>query len=99
LRDWWGREDWRALRAWSEEKILNELVSRFKVELGYTSVQPWPIFDRRHGGGVMYYMIHATDHPEAPALMSRAYARAVQPKETVEQLQLELGANQSAKRN
>ena len=23
----------------------------------------------------MYHMIHATDHPEAPSLMSRAYIR------------------------
>jgi three-Cys-motif partner protein len=98
LRDWWGREDWPELRRWSEEKILNELVSRFKAELGYASVKPWPIFDRRRGGGVMYYMIHATDHPEAPALMSRAYARAVRPKESMEQLRLELDSNQSAKK-
>jgi hypothetical protein len=34
----------------------------------------------------MYYMIHATDHPEAPHLMSRAYEKAIQPKETPEQL-------------
>ena len=39
----------------------------------------------------MYYMIHATDHPEAPKLMERAYNQAVLPKETVEQLKLELG--------
>lgn len=40
----------------------------------------------------MYYMIHATDHPEAPRLMSRAYQRAVQPKEPAEQLSLEFTA-------
>ena len=34
----------------------------------------------------MYYMIHATDHPEAPHLMARAYDKAIQPKETPEQL-------------
>ena len=37
----------------------------------------------------MYYMIHATDHEAAPGLMARAYDRAVQPKEEVEQLQFE----------
>ncbi len=36
----------------------------------------------------MYYMIHASDHEDAPALMVRAHAKAVRalPKET--QLQL-----------
>jgi hypothetical protein len=34
----------------------------------------------------MYFMIHATDHPDAPHLMARAYDKAVQPKETPEQL-------------
>jgi hypothetical protein len=38
----------------------------------------------------MYYMIHATDHPEAPKLMNRAYELTVQPQEPVEQLGLDL---------
>jgi hypothetical protein len=37
----------------------------------------------------MYFMIHATDHPEAPKLMRRAYVRAVDPLEPAAQLQLE----------
>jgi hypothetical protein len=40
----------------------------------------------------MYYMIHATDHPQAPKLMVRAYNTAVLPPEPEEQLLLELGA-------
>lgn len=37
----------------------------------------------------MYYMIHATDHPEAPKLMSRAYNSTVNPvDESPEQLGL-----------
>jgi len=42
------------------------------------------------GGVVMYYMIHATDHPHGPALMSRAYRSTVLPLEPPEQLKLEL---------
>jgi hypothetical protein len=38
----------------------------------------------------MYYMIHATDHPVAPELMLRAYQKAVKPKESYEQLSMEL---------
>jgi hypothetical protein len=37
----------------------------------------------------MYYMIHATDHPEAPTLMRRAYENAVQAPEPVDQLALD----------
>ena len=35
---------------------------------------------------MMYFMIHATDHPEAPMLMRRAYSRAVDPIDPMEQL-------------
>lgn len=38
----------------------------------------------------MYYMIHATDHPAAPQAMGRAYAKAVGPKETPAEVQLDL---------
>jgi hypothetical protein len=59
--------------------------------LAYASAKPWPVFEKQNGGNVMYYMIHASDHPEAPVLMHRAYSRAVQPKETAEQLMLDMG--------
>jgi hypothetical protein len=37
----------------------------------------------------MYFMIHATDHPEAPVLMRRAFERAVDPTRPVDQLVLD----------
>jgi hypothetical protein len=61
-------------------------------DLGYKSVKAWPIYERENGGAIMYYMIHATDHPEAPKFMSRAYRRAVYPLEPLEQLKFELEA-------
>ena len=54
------------------------------------SVKPWPIYERQDGGNIMYYMIYATDHPVAPELMLRAYQKAVKPKESYEQLSMEL---------
>ena len=63
-------------------------VERIKNELSYESVVPWPIRERQSSGPIMYYMIHATDHPEAPKLMHRAYHRAVDPIEPIEQLKL-----------
>ena len=65
---------------------METIISRFRDELGYVVATPWPIYERQHGGRIMYFMIHATDHPEALHLMSRAYDKAIQPKETPEQL-------------
>jgi hypothetical protein len=50
---------------------------RFEKELGYRFAAAYPIFDRDEGNRIMYYMIHASDHEEAPALIVRAHSRAV----------------------
>ena len=95
LEDWWGRDDWRKIHQTRPPDRVQLFTKRFKEELGYSSVKPWPIFERQDGGGAcMYYMIHATDHPAAPSLMSRAYKKAVFPKESWEQLELELDLSQ-----
>lgn len=80
LRPWWGRNDWKAFLDLSTIERRKEAVRRFRVELGYRHVLAWPIYDRETTGGrIMYYMIHASDHDQAPILMSRAYAAAVRP--------------------
>ena len=91
LLKWWGRDDWSDLRQMRPLKRMEAFVDRFKTDLGYKSVKPWPIYQREHGSNVMYYMIHATDHPAAPGLMYRAYHKAVLPRESEEQLALEFG--------
>jgi three-Cys-motif partner protein len=74
LRTWWGREDYGELRGLSALERALWVSRRFQDELGYSYVQPFAIYEREHGRGhVMYYMIHATDHPEAIPLMARAY--------------------------
>ncbi|MGA2421218.1 MAG: three-Cys-motif partner protein TcmP [Candidatus Acidiferrum sp.] len=90
LARWWGRDDWTQLRQMSREERRDALVARLKREMHYNSVKAWPIYERENGGAIMYYMIHATDHPEAPKFMSRAYRRAVLPLEPIEQLTLAL---------
>ena len=88
---WLGREDWQGLKEMNSFERAEVFTDKFKKELGYRSVKPWPIYKRDAGeGGVMYYMIHATDHDEAPKLMYRAYRNAVDPPEPVDQLQLAL---------
>jgi three-Cys-motif partner protein len=94
LRDWWGRPDWEDLRRMDLYEIKDETVKRFKSELLYRSAKPWPILDRN--GRDMYFMIHATDYPDAPALMNRAYEDALQPQRRYQQLTMALGAAQSA---
>jgi three-Cys-motif partner protein len=80
---WWGRSDWESLLSMSCWDISDLVRRRFEQELGYKFAAAYPIFDHEEGNKVMYYMIHASDHDDAPALMVRAHAKAVRalPKE------------------
>jgi three-Cys-motif partner protein len=82
--NWWGRSDWRDLLSLSCWSIAETVRKRFTDELGYKFSAAYPIFDRDEGNKIMYYMIHASDHEDAPALMVRAHSKAVRslPKET-----------------
>jgi len=77
LSKWWGRDDFESLKSKSSWDIAELVRTRFAVELGYTYVAAYPIYDKKEGNRVMYYMIHASDHDEAPALMVRAHSKAV----------------------
>jgi three-Cys-motif partner protein len=81
---WWGGPDWQKLTGIGSYDIADVVRKRFRDELGYKHVAAYPIFDRDKGNKVMYYMIHASDHEEAPALMVRAHHKAVRalPKES-----------------
>lgn len=85
---WWGRSDWEALLSMSCWDISDLVRRRFEQELGYKFAAAYPIFDQEEGNKVMYYMIHASDHDDAPALMVRAHAKAVRalPKEVQQEL-------------
>ena len=91
LKSWWGREDWGKLRSIEPYKRAELVSGRIKEELGYKYVTPWPIFERKSSGRVMYFMIHATDHDEAPNLMHRAYHKAVTKREPLEQFLFQFG--------
>jgi three-Cys-motif partner protein len=90
LREWWGRPDIDLPRSTSNSVELARLFShRFVRELGYASAAAWPIYERSEQGlgKVMYFMIHATDHEEAPKLMNRAYKIATLASEPMEHSQ------------
>ena len=86
MEKWWGKKDWRELKAMKPFDIAELVRTRFEKELGYQFAAAYPIYDREEGNKVMYYMIHASDHDEAPMLMVRAHHKAVRslPKETQE---------------
>lgn len=90
LRQWWGRDDYAAFLRSSQTKRRDQVCDRFRQELGYAYVTPFPIFEKKHARRIMYYMIHATDHVAAPKLMTLAYNTAVLPPEPEEQLLLAL---------
>jgi three-Cys-motif partner protein len=89
LEAWWGDSSWPKLRKQRGDVVKDILCDRFKNELGYRYAYGWPIFEKQNGGSVMYFMIHASDHPHAPALMDRAYRQAVSDKEPIKQLKIE----------
>jgi three-Cys-motif partner protein len=91
--EWWGRPDWMSLIDMSLPARATHLAKRFEDELGYKYATPWPIYEYKGNGRIMFHMIHATDHDRAPALMRRAYEWAVAPvvrADDEEQLKMEL---------
>jgi three-Cys-motif partner protein len=90
LSRWWGRGDWTKLKEMNREQRRDAIVHRLKAEFGYQSVKAYPIFKREGGGAIMYYMIHATDHPDGPIQMARAYRNMVRPVDPPEDKQLDL---------
>ncbi len=82
---WWGQSNWRGLAKMKSASIAELVRQRFQDELGYNSVAAYPIFDRNEGNKIMYYMIHGSDHEEAPALMVRAHHNAVRARPPVQE--------------
>lgn len=77
LTNWWGKPDWADLRHKSSWEIAELVRNRFQDDLGYRCAAAYPVFNNKSSMKIMYYMIHASDHDEAPALMVRAHHKAV----------------------
>jgi three-Cys-motif partner protein len=93
LKAWWGDSSWPELMQRQGAVRAQYVCDRFKSELKYKNVYPFPIYEKPdQGGRIMYYMVHASDHDEGPLLMNRAYAKALDLKETREQLELLKGS-------
>ncbi len=88
LEKWWGSANWTELLKTHGVVRANHVCDRFRSEFNYKHVNPFAIYEKKdQGGKIMYYMIHASDHDEAPSLMNRAYGKALEIKETGEQLE------------
>lgn len=78
LLRWWGHEDFSELEKAAPDRAAELFAKRFKKELGYKYADPYPIFDNvaaSEKGAVKFFMIHASDHVEAPKLMRRSYRK------------------------
>lgn len=76
LSRWWGRADWNDLVKMKPAQRAELMCERLRKELGYLYVTPWEIRREPNSPKVMYFMLHASDHAEAPLLMARAYNNA-----------------------
>lgn len=90
LVNWWGGNDWEKVKDVTGLKRALLFCDRFRT-LGYKYSYPFPIYSKDNGGRVMYFMIHASDHKEAPNLMARAYRLATKYAEPKEQFELDFG--------
>jgi three-Cys-motif partner protein len=70
---WWGGPSWRSLTEMKQLQIVRAMADRFAQELGYQFVKPYPIMLDDDGTKAAFHLIHASDHPDAPKLMDRAY--------------------------
>lgn len=77
LDQWWGSPGWRELVELSQDEMARATAQRFIDELGYPFVNFHPIYQYKDGGKVAFHLIHASSHPEAPKLMSRAYLKVI----------------------
>lgn len=88
---WWGRQDWKAVERMPSFNRMELFKERFKKELGYQSAEAFPIHKNGSRSQIMYYMIHATDHPIAPYLMQRAFRKALE-IESDAQIQMDISS-------
>ena len=73
VAQWWGRDDYMSFLEQPSVHRARSMCRRFCDELRYEFAEPWTIYEHATSGRTMYYLIHASDHPDARRLMSEAY--------------------------
>lgn len=74
VRRWLGVEDWAAYKRLDTNGRAKFFRDRFVNDLDYKHARAYPIFKHGQSGQIMFWMIHASDHDRAPALMDSAYS-------------------------
>lgn len=77
IERWWGGPGWRELIDLSQFGLVQRVADRFAQELDYRFVKAYPIYLEEGGNKAAFHLIHASDHPEAPKLMDRAFLKIV----------------------
>lgn len=73
IRAWWGRDDWSDFISRTSYERAEIMEERFRNELGYRYTKAFPMKQRGNDGGIMFWLIHGSDHPRAIPLMASAY--------------------------
>ncbi|WP_322895087.1 MULTISPECIES: three-Cys-motif partner protein TcmP [unclassified Yoonia] len=77
INQWWGGDDWGDQLHLSQVDFAKMFAGRFAEELGYRFVNYYPVYQDKAASRKSFYLIHASDHPEAPKLMGRSYVRVI----------------------
>lgn len=88
LDRWWGGPGWQEFMEHRSGDRPMLFAERFQRELGYAFARAFPIYNAEEGGRTMYYMIHASDHAEAPRFMARAYQDVVRQARPLPQIEI-----------
>lgn len=70
---WWGGDGWRDFIQLTSYERAYFLRDRFKNELGYRYAKAFPMMSKGSEGSILFWLIHASDHPRAIPLMAAAY--------------------------
>lgn len=70
---WWGNSDCLEFLKLGSHDRGRLMAERFKNELGYSYAYSFPIQQDGIQGRIMFWMVHASDHPRASDLMWQAY--------------------------
>lgn len=73
IEAWWGGDGWKEFIELTSWERATKMCDRFRNELGYKFAKAFPMKSNGNDGNIMFWLIHASDHPRAVPLMAAAY--------------------------
>lgn len=73
IDEWYGPGDWGEFMQKGSFERAAIWKQRFVEKLGYKYAKAFPMKERGNDGRIMFWLIHASDHPRAIPLMDGAY--------------------------